>query len=401
MQIHWSLFALLSLLLVAVEIVQARRVIRAAPGIEKTGDFIVVLEDNTTHSGFETVVDEILKESPDSVIHEKIEGHFAKIISANISVSTAYKLKSKLVQQVQFIEEETFAHGMSWAIESISSSTNFSPCATGAGVDIYILDSGINYGHCEFGGRAKYVGYDAVDNYDRPQNRQYGRDCNGHGTHVASLAGGLNHGVARNASIYSVRVLRCNNGAPWSVVIDGLEKAALNITQNHRPAIISMSLGGSFSYSTDVAVRNIIKKNITIIAAAGNEETDACSKTPASSTGVITVAGSAENNHMYYFSNGGPCVDIIAPGHNVYAASSSCTACNCVVSKSGTSMATPIVAGAAAMLLEKNPSLTPADIKDRLIKNSIKGTLNFANLHSDLRSSTANRLLYIPQCKIS
>jgi hypothetical protein len=92
MQIHWSLFALLSLLLVAVEIVQARRVIRAAPGIEKTGDFIVVLEDNTTHSGFETVVDEILKESPDSVIHEKIEGHFAKIISANISVSTAYKV---------------------------------------------------------------------------------------------------------------------------------------------------------------------------------------------------------------------------------------------------------------------------------------------------------------------
>ena len=262
--------------------------------------------------------------------------------------------------------------------------------------------AGINYDHCDFGGRAIYPGFDPVDSYESTNLK--GVDCHGHGSHTASIAVGTKYGVAKNATVYSVRVLRCNNAAPWSVVIDGLSKTASHIKSKNpfRPSVISMSLGGSFSLATDTAVTNAINQNIAVIAAAGNDRSDSCENTPASNAGVITVAGSYLNDHVYYYTNGGTCVDLFAPGQSVIGALDTCDLCTstCSITRTGTSMATPIVAGAAALLLERNSSLTPADIKKTLISNSLKNYLNYNSLASSLRFTTPNRLVHIKQCKL-
>ena len=231
-------------------------------------------------------------------------------------------------------------------------------------------------------------------------------DCNGHGSHVASIAVGTKYGVAKKSTIYSVRVARCDDKVPCKFVVDGLSKTVSHIKSKSpfRPSIISMSLGVSFSLTLDETVTNAINQNIAVIAAAGNDRSDACQISPASNTGVITVAASRLNDHVYYNvnngrgTNGGECVDIFAPGQNVTGASHTCDTCSIVYS--GTSMAAPIVAGAAALLLERNSSLTPADIKKMLISNSLKNYLKYSNLAPNLKSKTQNCLVHIKQCKL-
>ena len=258
---------------------------------------------------------------------------------------------------------------------------------------IYI---GINYDHCEFdGNRAIYTGYDPVDNYYGTNKR--GKDCNGHGTHVASLACGKNYGVAKKAHCYSLRVLDCSGRAPWSVIIDGLNSAAANITTQNllRPAIISMSLIGSYTSSVNVVSSNIVNMGIPIVAAAGNNRKNACNRSPASVPEVITVAGSSQGDDVYFYTNGGSCVDIFAPGSNVIAADYSCSECACKKALSGTSMATPLVSGTIALYLQRQPLLTPSQIKQKLTEDCLKYTLDYSYLRYRLRSTTTNCLLHI------
>ena len=233
-------------------------------------------------------------------------------------------------------------------------------------------------------------------------------DCingTGHGSHVASIAVGTTYGVAKNATVYSVRVLRCDStiGTPWSIIMDGLSKTVSHIKSKSpfHPSIISMSLEGPLSSALDKCITNAINESIAVIAAAGNNGSDACQTSPASNTGVITVAASSHGDQVPTFTNGGKCVDIFAPGQNVTGASHTCDTCTstCSVRKSGTSMAAPIVAGAAALLLEGDSSLTPADIKKILISNSLKNVLDYSNLAPNLINTTPNRLVQI-KCKL-
>ncbi|XP_041379535.1 LOW QUALITY PROTEIN: proteinase R-like, partial [Gigantopelta aegis] len=200
----------------SVPAVQTRRVIRAAPGIETTGQYMVVLTLDTSHERFEAIAEKVQSQSLSSDIY-KIEGEFAKVIVTELSEAEAHQIKD--LDNVEFIEEETFAEAsLSWALDRID---QVSP----------VLD-----------GIFEPEGDGEVDNYYG--TNQTGRDCRGHGTHVASLACGKNYGVAKKANCYSVRVLGCTGRAPWSIVIDGLNYVATNITNKnpHRPTIISMSL---------------------------------------------------------------------------------------------------------------------------------------------------------------
>ena len=255
-----------------------------------------------------------------------------------------------------------------------------------------VIIIGIHYTHSEFNGRAKYSGKDPIDDYNQDSNNQ-GLDCHGHGTHCASLAGGLTTGVATKANLYSVRVLGCDNFGPWSAIISGLNHAMDRIKITKRPSIISMSLGGDYFKTVDDLITEIVGRGTTVVVAAGNDGDDACQSTPASNNNVITVGASRENREMYYYSNGGTCVNIIAPGQNIIGADRSCNTCKKYLT--GTSMATPLVAGAAALLLQRNPSLTPSSVRQRLISDSCSNTLNFANLAENLRSSTPNKLLHV------
>jgi subtilisin family serine protease len=228
---------------------------------------------------------------------------------------------------------------------------------TGAGVKVYIIDTGIRITHNEFGGRAGY-GYDAVDG-SLPAD-----DCNGHGTHVAGTVGGATYGVAKGVNLVAVRVLNCAGSGTTSGVIAGINW----VTSNHQPgapAVANMSLGGGASSSLDTAVKNSIADGVTYAIAAGNSNANACNYSPARVTEAITVGATTNTDARASYSNYGSCLDIFAPGSSITSAwRTSNKATNTI---SGTSMATPHVAGAAALYLQAYPSASPATVASALV----------------------------------
>lgn len=183
--------------------------------------------------------------------------------------------------------------------------------------------------------------------------------------------------------------------------MDGMFYAAQQIIANGRPGIISMSLGGPYSYFLDAATKNVIAKGIPVVVAAGNDRMDACLKSPASTSEAITVAGTAIGDDVYFRTNGGSCVDIFAPGFCVMGASHSCSLCTCGLPKSGTSMATPIVSGAIALMLEGEPYLTVSEITMRLKETCTKDMIDYQFLPAYLWPTTPNCLVYAHYCKYS
>lgn len=270
---------------------------------------------------------------------------------------------------------------------------SYYPKYTGEGSDIYILDSGIRYTHSEFGGRAIYGGYDAIDKIYNSNRR--GWDCNGHGTHVAALAAGKTYGVAKKAKLYSIRVLDCHIYGPFSAIIAAIDYVIVKIVRNqNRKAVVSMSLAGGSSPALDAQVLKMIRYGIPVVVAAGNAKSNACNFSPAAASryGVITVGGSRQDRDKIYFaSNYGPCVTIMAPGQSIVSAVHTCQ--NCKLTKSGTSMSTPLVTGAIALLQQQFPNYTVAQLKARLILDSTKNAVDMSEFPSNHR--TFNRLLYV------
>ena len=233
---------------------------------------------------------------------------------------------------VEYIEEEGFVTGdqnddiLPWHVDRIDQKhlpldQIYSPIGDGQGVDVYILDTGINYDHEEFECRARYGGYDPVDEYEIENNlnhtRQYGHDCHGHGTHVASLCGGKTYGSAKKVNIYSIRALGCNGRAPWSTVIDGLDYISGVVPIRGQPAIISISLSGSYYTVVDEMVERLVEEGIIVVAGAGNNRIDSCSVSPAGSNSSITVARSNSMDGLYHRTNYGACVDIFVPASTI------------------------------------------------------------------------------------
>ncbi len=318
---------------------------------------------------------------------------------------------------MDYIEEEGIAEGvqdegLKWHLDRLDQAglpldLLYNPIGDGQGVDVYILDSGINYHHEEFENRAKYAGYDPVDAYEENLDeeeipggkfqRRFGEDCHGHGTHVASLSGGKTYGAAKKVTLYSIRVLECDNAAPWSTVLDGLDFFSRVTYERGRPAIASLSLGGSYYQTVNNAVEILYSQGLHVIVAAGNGVMDSCYRSPASSPFAMTVGGSRDGDGLYTRGTGtnyGACVDIFAPGEEITSAGFSCA--NCSVTFSGTSMATPIVSGVAAIHLSRRPFLTPYQLQQQLINESIKDALNFTGIPREAWNATPNRLLNIP-----
>jgi len=230
--------------------------------------------------------------------------------------------------------------------------------ATGLGVHVYILDTGVRFSHREFGGRAS-VGFDAIG------DSMKGDDCNGHGTHVAGTVAGSTYGLAKNASVHSVRVLGCDGSGSISGVIAGIDW----VTKNHEaPAVANMSLGGDVDQALDDAVRRSIAAGVTYVVAAGNEDMDACKHSPARTPEAITVAATDSADKRASFSNWGDCVDVFAPGNRITSAWHYGDKETRVLS--GTSMASPHVTGVAALFLELNPQATPDTVAGALFSNS-------------------------------
>jgi subtilisin family serine protease len=246
--------------------------------------------------------------------------------------------------------------------------------ATGSGVNVYILDTGIRTSHNEFEGRAT-VGYDVFGGD--------GLDCDGHGTHVSGTVGGKTYGVAKKVNLISVRVLDCNGGGTWSGVIEGVDW----VSANHvHPAVANMSLGGGANTSADDAVKNSIANGISYVVAAGNRDDDACNYSPARVPEAITVGATDSTDYRAYYSNYGTCLDLFAPGD--YITSAYHTSDDATKVMRGTSMASPHVAGVAALYRERDPGDSPAVISDSITNSATSGRL------TDVGSGSPNLLLF-------
>ncbi len=260
---------------------------------------------------------------------------------------------------------------------------------TGSGVRAYVIDTGIRTTHADFGGRAIF-GVDTIDGGAAD-------DCNGHGTHVAGTIGGTSHGIAKGATLVAVRVLDCAGSGTNAQVIAGIDWVIGNHAAG-QPAVANLSLGGAANSAIDTAIRNLHGDGVTVVVAAGNETTDACTTSPARVAEALTVAASDQNDAMASFSNGGTCVDLFAPGVNVLSAwHTNDTATNTI---SGTSMSSPHAAGVAARYLQGNPGAAPATVTSALNADAtpakITGTARSCRLIFLLcRPATANnRLLF-------
>jgi len=245
---------------------------------------------------------------------------------------------------------------------------------TGSGVRAYVIDTGIRTTHTQFGGRASNV-FDAFGGS--------GADCNGHGTHVAGTIGGSTYGVAKSALLRGVRVLDCNGSGSTSGVIAGVDW----VTNNHiNPAVANMSLGGGASSALDTAVNNLANSGVPIAVAAGNSNTDACTQSPARAANAITTGSTTTSDARSSFSNFGTCLDIFAPGSGIlssYATSDTATA-----TLSGTSMASPHVAGVAALYKQFSPGASATTTRNAIVNGSTTGVL------TGIGSGSPNRLLY-------
>ena len=245
-----------------------------------------------------------------------------------------------------------------WGLDRIDV-TDAAPASSGATVDVYVIDSGVAR-HAELAGRIE-SGHDALDPSGNGTN-----DCNGHGTHVAGTIAGATTGVAPNATIIPVRILDCAGSGSSTAVVDAADWI-VDHHQSGQPAVANLSLIGPASDVLDDAAQRMIDDGITVVVAAGNFGTDACTLSPARLPDVITVAASDRNDRRPSWSGYGPCVDLHAPGENITS-----LAPNGGTSvRSGTSTASPHVAGAAAVLLAAQPSLSPGEVAAQLVANAI------------------------------
>ncbi|GLS24811.1 S8 family peptidase [Marinibactrum halimedae] len=279
----------------------------------------------------------------------------------------------EFIEQDQLVSLTTVQPNATWGLDRIDQedlplNSEYEYNYTGDGIDMYIIDTGILASHSDFGGRVS-SGRDFVGD-----GRRATEDCNGHGTHVAGTAGGTTWGVAKEVDLIPVRVIGCGNSAPNSNIVSGVDYVAGQISG---PSVVNMSLGGPASTATDRAVNSVINNGAVVVVAAGNSNSDACNGSPNGVPRALTIANSTRSDRRAGTSSWGRCIDMFAPGTSITSAWSN----GGTRSISGTSMASPHVAGAAALYLEANPGSTVAQVESGLESVAARGKI------SDLRGS--------------
>jgi subtilisin family serine protease len=363
--------------------------IRAADATEKVADsFIVKFKENTG-----AVTSAADTGSRATGLASRFGGQVDRVFPSvrGFSVTLSEKQAKRLAADpsVEYVEQNqvfrttaTQSNPPSWGLDRIDQQSlplnqAYSYTTTGSGVNAYVIDTGVRISHSTFGGRARN-GYDFVDNDSVAQ------DGNGHGTHVAGTIAGSQYGVAKGATVYGVRVLNNSGSGTTAGVVAGIDWVTANAV---KPAVANMSLGGGVSTTIDAAVRRSIAAGVTYAVAAGNSSANASNYSPARVSEAITVGATTSTDARASYSNYGSVLDIFAPGSSI--TSSWSTGDSATNSISGTSMATPHVAGAAARYLQSNRSATPAQVASALVSGATTGKVTSPG------SGSPNRLLYL------
>ncbi|MEU3064094.1 S8 family peptidase [Streptomyces subrutilus] len=349
------------------------------------GSYIVTLKDSAARSTADSgrAVAKRYGAKIDRTYSAALNGYSVEVSEAQARKLAADPAVASVVQNRTFTVDTTQPNPPSWGLDRIDqralplNQSYTYPDQAGEGVTAYVIDTGVRITHQDFGGRASY-GYDAIDNDNTAQ------DGHGHGTHVAGTVGGTAYGVAKKAKIVGVRVLNNQGSGTTAQVVAGIDW----VTQNAvKPAVANMSLGGGADPALDTAVRNSIASGITYAVAAGNETADASTKSPARVAEAITVGATTNTDAKASYSNFGSLLDLFAPGSSITSSwGTGDTATNTI---SGTSMASPHVAGAAAVYLAQNPGSTPAQVSAGLVAAATP------NVVTSPGTGSPNRLLYI------
>ncbi|MDB4890886.1 MAG: serine protease [Gemmatimonadetes bacterium] len=311
-----------------------------------------------------------------------------KGMTLTMSAAAADSLRDE--PNVAFVEQDrmsataTTQSGASWGIDrtdqrGLPLNNAYSYSADGSGVTVYILDSGINFTHSDFGGRAS-AGTDIMT----PGGTA--ADCHGHGSTVSGVVAGSTYGVAKKAKLVAVRVVDCNGNSANSTTIAGIDWVT-----SHRvlPAVANLSLQNVYSAALNQSIANAVAAGVTFVVAAGNSSADACSASPSSAPSAIVVGATDMSDAFASFSNYGSCVTMLAPGVNIPGPSIGSN--SATKTWSGTSFASPHVAGLAALYLQTHPTATPAQVRSYLLSNATPSAIK------SVPSGTPNLLAYSPQ----
>ncbi|XP_003200725.1 proprotein convertase subtilisin/kexin type 9 isoform X1 [Danio rerio] len=306
---------------------------------------------------------------------------------------------------VEYIEEDSsiFAQSIPWNLQRVLQNKHeagkYSPPNDGAKVGVYLLDTSVQLTHREVEDRVMVTDFNRVPEEDGVRVHRQASQCDSHGTHIAGVISGRDSGVARGASVNSVRVLNCQGKGTVSGALAGLEYIQSSLaSQPVSPVILLLPFVGGFSRTLNTACRKIVESGAVLIAAAGNYNDDACLYSPASEPEVITVGAvnfaDQPLNRGTTGTNVGRCVDVFAPGDDIISASSDCP--TCFTTKSGTSQAAAHVAGVAAVLLNLRPNSSSAEVLQQLRYHSVKQVINPESLPVMHRLTTPNMVVALP-----
>lgn len=375
------------------------------------GQYIIVMRDGTRENHVERTIRRLqVKAAKRGYLIDVQKRYAGAFHGFLVKMSRDLLYMAVKLPHVKYIEEDSsvYAQGLPWNLERIvkikHDAGKYTPPNDGSQVSVYLLDTSVQLSHREVADRVEATDFNSVPDEDGARIHRQASQCDSHGTHVAGVISGRDTGVARGASVNSVRMLNCQGKGTVSGSLEALEYIrALVQSQPVSPLLVLLPFVGGFSRTLNLACRDMVQSGAVLVAAAGNYKDDACNYSPASEPEVITVGATNHADQPLNMgttgTNYGRCVDLFAPGDDIVSASSDCP--TCFTPKSGTSQAAAHVAGIAAVILNSRPNASSSEVLQLLLRHSFQQAMNMEHFPPEYRLATPNMVASVPDSDLT